>query len=73
MGRSPLLVTFPCSRQTREDFLSVGRVQSPTLSLIVDKKRKGRFLSPLLYWEIHSELENEKEKLFCPALNSPLP
>jgi DNA topoisomerase-1 len=41
-------------------FLSVGRVQSPTLSLIVDKEKERNIFVPTPYWEIHAELENKK-------------
>lgn len=45
-------------------FLSVGRVQSPTLSLIVDKEKERNVFVPTPYWEIHAELENKKEETF---------
>ena len=45
-------------------FLSVGRVQSPTLSLIVDKEKQRSVFVPTSYWEIHAELENEKGETF---------
>jgi DNA topoisomerase-1 len=40
------------SGQLGKDFLSVGRVQSPTLKVIVDKEKKIRDFSPTPYWEI---------------------
>ncbi|MDI9394615.1 MAG: DNA topoisomerase I [Euryarchaeota archaeon] len=39
-------------------FLSVGRVQSPTLSLIVDREKERNIFVPTPYWEIHVELED---------------
>ena len=45
-------------------FLSVGRVQSPTLSLIVDKEKERNVFVTTPYWEIHAELENEKGENF---------
>jgi DNA topoisomerase-1 len=45
-------------------FLSVGRVQSPTLSLIVDKEKERTIFVPTPYWEIHAELENKKGENF---------
>jgi len=45
-------------------FLSVGRVQSPTLSLIVDRERERSAFVPTPYWEIHAELENGKNETF---------
>jgi DNA topoisomerase-1 len=41
-------------------FLSVGRVQSPTLSLIVDKEKERNLFVPIPYWEIHAEFECTK-------------
>ena len=45
-------------------FLSVGRVQSPTLSLIVDKEKERNIFVPTPYWEINAELETEKGESF---------
>jgi DNA topoisomerase I len=45
-------------------FLSVGRVQSPTLSLIVDKEKERNDFVPIPYWEIHAELETEIGEVF---------
>ncbi|HVL49613.1 MAG TPA: DNA topoisomerase I [Candidatus Thermoplasmatota archaeon] len=44
------------SGQRGADFLSVGRVQSPTLALIVDKEKEIRAFIPKAYWEIHATL-----------------
>jgi DNA topoisomerase-1 len=38
-------------------FLSVGRVQSPTLSLIVDREKERNVFVPTPYWELHAELK----------------
>ena len=40
------------SGQVGKNFLSVGRVQSPTLSLIVDKDRAIRTFVPKPYWNV---------------------
>jgi DNA topoisomerase-1 len=40
--------------QRGQDFLSVGRVQSPTLALIVDREKEIRAFQPQPYWEIHA-------------------
>jgi len=45
-------------------FLSVGRVQSPTLSLIVDKEKERNLFVPIPYWEIHAEFECTKGETF---------
>src|SRR5918912_221252 len=39
-------------------FLSVGRVQSPTLVLIAERERERRAFTPEPYWEIEASLEN---------------
>src|SRR5918998_824308 len=39
-------------------FLSVGRVQSPTLVLIAERERERRAFTPELYWEIAASLQN---------------
>jgi len=45
-------------------FLSVGRVQSPTLSLIVDREKERNIFVPTPYWEIHAELEDAAGETF---------
>jgi len=45
------------SGQVGDDFLSVGRVQSPVLALIVDKEKEIRSFVPVPYWEIHATLQ----------------
>jgi DNA topoisomerase I len=42
-------------------FLSVGRVQSPTLALIADRERERRAFVPVPYWELHAELSDGAE------------
>ena len=39
-------------------FLSVGRVQSPTLVLIAERERERRAFIPEPYWEIEANLQN---------------
>src|ERR671932_472883 len=39
-------------------FLSVGRVQSPTLVLIAERERERRAFTPEPYWEIEAALRN---------------
>ncbi len=45
------------SNQTGKDFLSVGRVQSPTLALIVDREKEILDFKPQPYWQIIANLE----------------
>ncbi|MES3160273.1 MAG: DNA topoisomerase [Halorubrum sp.] len=44
------------ARQLGSDFISVGRVQGPTLKLIVDREREIRAFDPEAYWELFGEL-----------------
>ncbi len=44
------------ARQLGNDFISVGRVQSPTLKLIVDREREIEAFDPENYWELTAEL-----------------
>jgi len=44
------------ARQTGDDFISVGRVQSPTLKLIVDREREIEAFDPTTYWELFGDL-----------------
>ncbi|AWB27884.1 DNA topoisomerase I [Halococcoides cellulosivorans] len=45
--------------QLGEDFISVGRVQSPTLKLLVDREREIEAFDPDDYWEICTDLDVE--------------
>jgi DNA topoisomerase-1 len=47
-----------------EEFFSVGRVQSPTLALLVDKEKGIRNFVPRKYWELHAKLKTEKGDIF---------
>ncbi len=40
------------SNQLGKDFLSVGRVQSPTLALIVDREKEREAFTPTPYWRL---------------------
>ena len=42
--------------QLGQDFISVGRVQSPTLKLIVDREREIQAFEPETYWELFADL-----------------
>ena len=43
--------------QLGNDFISVGRVQSPTLKLVVDREREIEAFDPEDYWELLADLE----------------
>ncbi|MEF8877258.1 MAG: DNA topoisomerase I [Haloarculaceae archaeon] len=47
--------------QLGNDFISVGRVQSPTLKLIVDREREIEAFDPEDYWELFADLEKAGE------------
>ena len=45
------------ARQLGDDFISVGRVQGPTLKLIVDREREIDAFEPEDYWELFADLQ----------------
>ncbi|MEE9150548.1 MAG: DNA topoisomerase I [Thermoplasmata archaeon] len=47
------------SSQGGKDFLSVGRVQSPTLAILVDREKEIQKFEPEPYWEIEAKLDKE--------------
>ena len=49
------------ARQLGEDFISVGRVQGPTLKLIVDREREIDAFDPEPYWELYADLTRDEE------------
>jgi DNA topoisomerase-1 len=49
------------SGQVGRNFLSVGRVQSPTLGLIVDRHREIEEFVPRPYWNIHAAFRKGEE------------
>ncbi len=52
------------ARQYGDDFISVGRVQSPTLKLLVDREREIQEFDPEDYWELFAELAAADETTF---------
>ena len=44
------------AKQYGDDFISVGRVQSPTLKLLVDREREIEAFDPEDYWELFADL-----------------
>ncbi|ELY77052.1 DNA topoisomerase I [Natrinema gari] len=46
--------------QLGDDFISVGRVQSPTLKLIVDREREIQAFEPEEYWELFADLRKDE-------------
>jgi len=49
------------AKQLGEDFISVGRVQSPTLKLIVDREREIEAFDPEDYWELFADLSKDAD------------
>jgi DNA topoisomerase-1 len=49
------------SNQLGRDFLSVGRVQSPTLALVVDREREIENFVPQDYWTLSARFQKEIE------------
>jgi DNA topoisomerase-1 len=48
------------SRRLGRDFLSIGRVQSPTLKLLVDREKEIKNFKPKPYWKIIAKLMKDK-------------
>ena len=44
------------------DYLSIGRVQTPTLRLVVDRELERRAFVPVPYWEIKAELAGGRRR-----------
>ena len=49
------------SNQLGKDFLSVGRVQSPTLALIADREKEIKSFVPTPYWLVSADLEKDSK------------
>jgi len=49
------------ARQLGNDFISVGRVQSPTLKIMVDREREIQAFDPDDYWELFADLSKTGE------------
>ena len=47
------------SRRLGKDFLSIGRVQSPTLALLVEREREIKNFVPQSFWQIVARLKKE--------------
>ncbi|HDP96349.1 MAG TPA: DNA topoisomerase I [Euryarchaeota archaeon] len=52
------------SGQTGRDFLSAGRVQSPTLAIVVDREREIQEFVPTSFWKIIADLSAGEEEKF---------
>ena len=48
------------SRRLGRDFLSIGRVQSPTLKILVDREKEIKTFKPTPYWKIIAKLKKDK-------------
>ena len=53
-----------CAGRLGKLFLSVGRVQSPTLALIVEREKERDAFVPVAYWEIEATLQTKKSESF---------
>jgi len=58
------------SGQVGKDYLSVGRVQSPTLALIVDREREIEGFVPKAFWEIFADLSKKTSEAIFTAAHS---
>jgi len=50
------------SNRLGDSYVSVGRVQSPTLKMIVDRDREIRKFDPETYWEIKTDLREDSDE-----------
>ncbi len=50
-------------------FLSVGRVQTPTLALIVDRDAERRAFKPQKYWRFDAELNTDRSSFIAEAVD----
>jgi len=48
------------SRRLGRDFLSIGRVQSPTLTLLVEREKEIKAFIPKPYWTLLAQLKKDK-------------
>jgi DNA topoisomerase-1 len=48
------------SRRLGRDFLSIGRVQSPTLALLVEREKEIKAFVPKPYWHLIARLKKDK-------------
>ncbi len=48
------------SKRLGKDFLSIGRVQSPTLAILVEREKEIQNFEPKTYWKIIADLKKEK-------------
>jgi DNA topoisomerase-1 len=53
-----------CAGRLGKLFLSVGRVQSPTLALIVEREKEREAFVSVQYWEIETALETKSKESF---------
>jgi DNA topoisomerase-1 len=49
------------ARRLGTNFISVGRVQSPTLKVLVDREREIQAFDPETYWELFADLSKDGE------------
>ncbi len=48
------------SNKTGKDFLSIGRVQSPTLALLVEKEKEIIYFKSKTFWKINAKLKKDE-------------
>jgi len=48
------------SRRLGKDFLSIGRVQSPTLALLVEREKEIKTFVPKPYWTLLAQLQKDR-------------
>jgi len=53
------------SKRLWENYLSAGRVQSPTLSILAEREKKITEFKPTPYWQIRCEISKDKQNFFA--------
>jgi len=53
-------ISLSCGR-LGNSFLSVGRVQTPLLALVVDREKDIKSFTPMPYWELYATFSNNEE------------
>lgn len=57
------------SNRLGSEFISAGRVQSPTLALIVDREKERLAFKTQMYWEIFAEFDKNGERFIAAHKN----
>ena len=73
LGRHTHPVHITATSRLGNQFLSVGRVQSPTLALIVERELERRAFIAVPYWQIFADVKSSQGDFYRPAQDRPFP